>query len=98
MTVLQGALRIVACVGVGFAIGGGTGLIVALFAPDFIQLFFRPGEAGLAGPDLRQVALGLGVTNGVIFGAIIGTILTLIEVVTMGRSRQANTDADTPVQ
>ena len=96
MTVLQGALRIVACVGVGFAIGGGTGLIVALFAPDFIQLFFRPGEAGLAGPNLRQVALGLGVTNGVIFGAIIGTILTLIEVVTLRPSQRP--DAETPIQ
>ena len=96
MTVLQGALRIVACVGVGFAIGGGTGLIVALFAPDFIQLFFRPGEAGLAGLNLRQVALGLGVTNGVIFGAIIGTILTLIEVVTLRPSQRP--DAETPIQ
>ena len=94
MTVLQGAIRIVACIGVGFVIGGGTGLLVAVFAPDFIQLFFRPGEAGQAGPDLRQVALGLGLTNGVIFGAIIGTILTLIEVVTTGWSQRRSNDPD----
>lgn len=71
------ALATVAGTALGFGIAGtALGALLGKIAPSFYHLMFRYRDQ----PDLEPVELGigLGLTQGVIWGMVIGTLLVAI--------------------
>ena len=73
MTVLRGFAITIAS-GLGFAVFGGLlGFLIGKFIPDYYRTVFRiPPGVDL---DPAQAGLGLGVTQGLIGGLIIGLVI-----------------------
>ncbi|MCA9212823.1 MAG: hypothetical protein KDB27_07155 [Planctomycetales bacterium] len=75
MTVLRGFAITIAS-GVIFAVfGAGMGYFLGSFAPDYYRTVFRipPGVS----IDPAQAGLGLGVTQGLVGGLIIGLVIVV---------------------
>lgn len=77
MSVARGLAIIVAC-GVGFGAAGGLlGFALGTGAPGYYRTVFRAGDDPAFNPV--QVGLGLGVTQGLIGGLVIGSVAVLAE-------------------
>lgn len=75
MTVARGfVITIISGVVFG-CLGGGAGWLLGSFAPDYYRLVFRiPPEVRI---DPAQAGLGLGVTQGVGTGLLIGLVIVV---------------------
>lgn len=79
MMTVPKAFRIIIASILGFGVfGGALGTALGVFAPGYYRSVFRAGQAVDFEPV--QVGLGLGITQGVIGGALVGIAVVLAVV------------------
>lgn len=71
MTLVRAILTVAACTVGGGLLGSLAGLFIGLVAPDYYRLVY-PQSAGL---NAIQVGIGLGLTQGMIGGAVVGIVV-----------------------
>ena len=75
MTVAKGFLIIILS-GLGFALGGGLiGYTLAVFLPSYYRGVFSSGRESWFDP--MEVGVGLGTTQGLICGLVVGAVVVL---------------------
>jgi|APTNR8051073442_1049403.scaffolds.fasta_scaffold32683_2 hypothetical protein len=84
MIYLRPALVLVACLLGGVSLGGLVGFYLGRFTPDYYRAVFDVPES--APFDAVQAGVGLGVSQGLVAGSVIGTIL-VVTVEFCARSR-----------
>jgi len=76
MTISRAIGTVVACTLVFASIGVVAGLGIGLVAPGYYRAVFRRGDEPAFDP--LEVGIGLGLTQGVTAGALIGIVLVAI--------------------
>jgi hypothetical protein len=84
MIYFRPVLVLVSCLLGGTILGGLVGFYLGKFAPEYYRAVFDVPDSGIF--DAVQAGVGLGVSQGLVAGAVIGTIL-VVTVELCARSR-----------
>ncbi len=90
MSILRALSTIVGCIIAGGCLGGGIGLTLGLLAPSYYRMVSRSGASPTF--SAHEFGLGLGLTQGMASGAVIGVVVVLAVTVyaTFGPSVHAS--------